>query len=133
MILYQSRSLAGLAGFRRDLSVSDLANLAGAGSTTLVFDLGEGWRNLRSVVVSGANLVTSAGGSCRATFSDDGTATRQVNGMTPNSVSGPLNYTGDLATMVYQILVAGRFLRVALTNGATGQGATAHLQVVGHD
>lgn len=141
-ILFQSSSVPGAsAAFRPDLSTGTLASLAGSGVATLVFDLGngeptrgQGWRQVCTALVSFANVVTSAGGNVKAFFSDDGSATDQVPAASAyNNAGGQLTYSADLAIFVAQYMVTKRFLRLVITNGSTGQGATAKAFVVGVD
>lgn len=142
MILMNTSNVVGAPGYRPDLSVGTLASLAASGTCTLVFDLDHenylnatmgpgvnqanqrGWRKLCTCIVALAGGVTSAGGSIKAYFSDDGTATNQVPaGASYNNAGGQLVYNSDLALTTMQLLVSKRFLRVVITNGATPQAA----------
>ena len=134
-VLYvaSTAALSSDTGFISTRSTNAMASLAASTTATAVFDLGPSWKTMRSVVVAGANLTTSAGATCKATFSADGSATDQTPGMTPNATAGQLIFNTDVATMTFQLLINQRYLRVAFANGATPQGATAKLFVYGHD
>jgi len=149
MILMNTSNVAGAPGYRPDLCVGSLANLATSGSTTQVFDLDHenylnptmgpgvnqanqrGWRKICTVLLALANGVDSTSGTIKVFFSDDGTATNQVPGMASyNNAGGPLTYSAALSGACMQLLVPKRFMRVVITNGSTAaQGATTSLQV----
>jgi hypothetical protein len=149
MILMKSKDTIGQPGFRPDLSTGALASLAISGTCTLVFDLDHenflnqtmgpgisqenqrGWRKLCTVIVALSNAVTSTGGSIKAFFSDDGTATDQVPaGASYNNAGGQLVYSSDLALTTMQLLVSKRFLRIVIANGTTAaQGATTKCHI----
>ena len=115
------------------LSTNAVASLAASTTAVAVFDLGPSWRQLRSIVVAGAGLVTSSGATCRATFSATGSTTDETPGMTPNATAGQLVFNNDVATMTFQLLINQRFLRVTFANGATPQVAASKIFVFGHD
>lgn len=141
MILVESTSTPGDPYFVENLSTpaTGIASLAGGATATLVFDLSgkfqarDFWKDLRFGLVSVVNGTTSSGGTITPRHSADGTATTTWPVMTPNTTSGSVNYTGDLANGVFQIVISGRFLRVTFVNGSTPQGATAALRVVASD
>ena len=152
MILMTTKNTPGSPGFRPDLSTSALASLAISGTCTLVFDLDHenylnqtmgpeiqqqnqrGWRKLCTVIVALAGAVTSAGGSIKCYFSDDGTAANQVPaGASYNNAGGQLLYAADLAQATMQLLVAKRFLRIVIANGTTAAqpaGASCHISTM---
>lgn len=141
MILVESTSTPGDPYFVENLSTpsTGIANLAGNATATLVFDLSgkfqarDFWKDLGFGLVSVVNGTTSAGGSITPRHSSDGTGTTTWPVTTPNTTSGSVNYTGDLANGVFQIVISGRFLRVTFVNGSTAQGASAALRVIASD
>ena len=141
MILVESTSTPGDPYYVENLSspATGIANLAGGATATMVFDLSgkfqarDFWKDLRFGLVSVVNGTTSAGGNITPRHSADGTTTNTWPVMTPNTTSGAVVYSGDLANGVFQIVISGRYLRVTFVNGATAQAANAAIRVVASD
>lgn len=103
-----------------------LASLAISGTVVCVFDLGENWRDysLLQLTVTG----TAALASIAESASDDG-ATNAQDLIATSGV--PLALVLSAAGQAQGVaMVAGRYVRIAITNGGTAQGAGANVRLV---
>jgi hypothetical protein len=136
-MIYQSASNTGVQGYMPELSTT-IKNLAGAGTGSEVFDLGEQWKLIDNLVVSFVNCADSTGGAVTCNFSDlssnligTGAALNNTLPATNSNGTTRVSVTSTLQFIVFSLKVTARYVRIRVLNGATAQGATAYIDVRG--